>query len=287
MANLREIRSHIKSVGETKKITNAMYLISSSKLKKAKKSLEQNVPYFERLQKTIKSIVSHAPAINHPYFDTRPKKEQKQRAYIVISGDKGLCGAYNHNIIRFAQEHIKKDASNRVVLVGSKGKKYFADKNIQFDSEFMYVIQNPTVRSAENIADYILELFNNGDIDEAYVIYTKMITSAKTEPDIIKLLPLEKEQFKGEQGQQAIFTFSPSPEAVLDSIVPMFLKGLIFGALIEAYASEQSARMLAMDAATDNAQNMLQALTLQYNRARQAAITQQISEIVSGGLVGN
>ncbi len=195
MAALREIRTRMKSVQETMKITNAMYLISSSKLKRAKKQLEQTEPYFSRLQTTIASILDHAPDIRHAYFDTHPKKQQKTRGYIVISGDKGLCGAYNHNVVQFAEQEITSEENAVVFLVGAKGRKYFNKKGLSFDGEFLYVIQNPTTRKADMIAESVLRLFTKGHLDEVYIVYTRMLTSVKTQPEIIKLLPLEKHEF--------------------------------------------------------------------------------------------
>lgn len=287
MANLREIRLRIKSVEETKKLTNAMHLISSSKLKKAKKSLEQTLPYFERMQTTMESIVSHMPSFTHKYFaEGREIKDREvKRLYVVISGDKGMCGGYNHNIINYAEELIEDSENNTVLLVGAKGKKYFKNKNINIVDDFIYAIHRPTTVGATHISNRIIELYNDEEIDEAYVVYTKMITSIKIVPEVIQLLPLQHETFNDENSQKFIAAFTPSLESVMNTMVPTFIKGIVFGALMESFSSEQSARMIAMDSSTTNATKMLASLTLEYNRARQASITQQISEVASSRFI--
>ena len=266
MAGMREIRERIASVSEIMKITNAMYLISSSNLKKAKKRLENTEPYFEKLQSTIHHILLHTPEFEHKYFDQREEKkpEDKMIGYIVVTADKGLAGAYNHNVLKLAEQEMAKHKNTCLFVVGQIGRHYFSRKNVTIDAEFLYTAQNPTLYRARAI--------------------TKMINSMDMEPELLKLFPLEREDFEHPLQKQDhdIVTFRPSPEKVMDHLVPNYMKGLIFGVLVEAFSSEQNARMTAMSGATTSASEMIKELSLQYNRARQAAITQEITEIVSG-----
>lgn len=286
MTNMREIRSRMKSIRDIMKITNAMYLISSSKLKKARKSLTATEPYFETLQTTIQDILMRIPDIEHWAFDTRPevKEEDKKRGYIVITADKGLAGAYNHNIIKLAEEEMKKGKNNFLFAIGQVGRRYFAKKKVTVDVEFLYTAQNPTLHRARVIATTIMELHERKELDEVYIIYTKMVTPMKSEAEMLQILPLQKSCFDQETGKRLNETavFNPSPEKVMDKVVPNYIKGLIYGTLVEAFSSEQNARMMAMEAATTSAKDMISHLSLMYNRARQAAITQEITEIASG-----
>ncbi|MBU3804835.1 MAG: ATP synthase F1 subunit gamma [Candidatus Cellulosilyticum pullistercoris] len=286
MTNMREIRSRMKSIQDIMKITNAMYLISSSKLKKARKSLTATEPYFETLQTTIQDILMRIPDIEHSAFDMRTdvKEEDKKRGYIVITADKGLAGAYNHNIIKLAEKEMNKGKNNFLFAVGQVGRRYFAKKNVTVDVEFLYTAQNPTLHRARIIAATIIELYERKELDEVYIIYTKMITPMKAEAEMLQVLPLQKSRFDKVSGKRFNETavFNPSPEKVMDKVVPNYIKGLIYGTLVEAFSSEQNARMMAMEAATTSAKEMISDLSLMYNRARQAAITQEITEIASG-----
>lgn len=286
MTNMREIRSRMKSIRDIMKITNAMYLISSSKLKKARKSLTATEPYFETLQTTIQDIVMRIPDIEHSAFDMRQnvKEEDKKRGYIVITADKGLAGAYNHNIIKLAESEMKKGKNNFLFAIGQVGRRYFAKKKVTVDVEFLYTAQNPTLHRARVIAATIMDLYERKELDEVYIIYTKMITPMKAEAEMLQILPLQKSRFDQATGKRFNETavFNPSPEKVMDKVVPNYIKGLIYGALVEAFSSEQNARMMAMEAATTSAKDMISNLSLMYNRARQAAITQEITEIASG-----
>lgn len=286
MANSKEILSRIKSIQDTMKITNAMYLISSSKLKKAKKNLQGALPFFETMQKTIAKILDHIPDIQHEYFDTKDEipDDEKKRAYIVITGDKGLCGAYNHNVNKKVEEEFAKGKNNTLFIVGETGRRYFAKKNVNVNPDFTYSAQEPNIHRARAITTDILDLYLEGQIDEVYIIYTKMVSSMKEETAMYQLLPLKKGHFAGKNQEQysPLVEFIPSPEAAMSRIVSDYILGIIYGTLVESYASEQNARMTAMDSSTNNAQEMLKDLVVEYNRARQAAITQEITEIVGG-----
>ena len=288
MANMTEIRSRMKSIQETMKITNAMYLISSTKLRKAREKLDATAPYFELLQSTIKDILFHSPDINHTFFDQRKKikPEDKKRGYVVMTADKGMAGAYNHNVLKLAQESLAQGNDNTLFVIGQMGRKYFTKKNVRIDMEFLYTAQDPSMWRARNIAETLVDLYRKEKLDEIYIIYTKMVTPLKAEPEIIQILPLKRQSFEEMNVElekyHKIADYSPSPKVVMDHLVPNYVKGLIYGALVESFSSEQNARMMAMQGATESAKDMIRELSLLYNRARQAAITQEITEIVSG-----
>ena len=287
MASIKEIRTHIKSVEQTLKITNAMYLISSSNLRKARKQLNDVEPFFRKIEATISDILHHSPEINHIFFDKRPGVQPQDRkvGYIVVTGDKGLAGAYNHNILKLAEEKMSQGANTSLFVVGQVGRSYFQEHGVPIDVEFLYTAQNPTVSRARDISELMLDLFVAGQLDEVYIIFTKLINSFKMEPTIHKLLPLDPDVFPYKGNRDAYnrdVVYVPSVKVVMDRLVPGYIEGDIFGALVESYCSEQNARMTAMKSSSDNARAMLQDLNLSYNRTRQAAITQEITEVVGG-----
>lgn len=284
MANTREIRSRIKSIQDIMKITNAMYLISSSKLKKARKNLAATQPYFEGLQSTIHDILIRTPHIHQVFFERREEIEPSDRktGFLVVTADRGMAGAFNHNVIKMAEEEMKKTSNNSLFVVGTVGRQYFLRKGHQIDTEFLYTAQDPNLFRAGEISKTIINKFAEQELDDIYVVYTKMVTPMKAEVQFAKLLPLERRKFEQRKAGYQHAKFDPSPEIVMDKLVPNYLKGLIYGILVESFSSEQNARMTAMEAATKSAKDMLKGLGLQYNRARQAAITQEITEVVSG-----
>lgn len=288
MASMREIKLRIKSIKETRQITKAMKLISAAKLKKARQQLDQTLPFFDKVKATIADILMHSGNIDNIFFDVRNEEEGRKKGYIVIAGDKGLAGGYNHNILKLTENQVKENPGSLLFVAGHMGRNFLARKNYNIQGDFDYSVQNPTISRSREIAEMVLDLFRKGEIDEVYVIYTKMITTLRLEPQIMKLLPLELDALKKDlniTGTSVIdesLSYEPSPKAVYDVLIPKYVKGILYGAFVEAFASEQSARMTAMDSATSSADDMLQRLNLFYNRARQAAITQEISEIVGG-----
>ena len=292
MGNMREIRDRIKSINDIMKITNAMYLISSSKLKKAKKDLAATQPYFNKLVYAMRSILSRAPDdINLRYFDRREeiKPEDRKVGYIVITADKGMCGSYNHNVIKLTEEKMAASKHSSLFVMGQVGRLYFQRRShagkLDVDAKFIFTTQNPTLYRARQIAEQMLKLFEEEKLDDIYMIYTDMVSSMAFEPKILQLLPLDAEHFvqeKGEITRHHEAQFVPTPNVVMEHLTPNFMKGMIYGAMVESFCSEQQARMSAMDSATTSAKDMLQTLSLQYNRARQAAITQEITEVVGG-----
>ncbi|MBS5282329.1 MAG: ATP synthase F1 subunit gamma [Clostridiales bacterium] len=288
MANAREILSRMKSVQDTRKITNAMYLISSTKMKKSRKLLDETEPYFYTLQDLIRRILRHMPEVEHRYFDSRSSKSGKERVrgLVVITGDKGLAGAYNHNVLKIAHEWMQQYENNRLYVVGELGRQYFASRHVPVDEQFHYTVQNPTMHRARLISSRVLEEYETGNLDEVWILYTQMVNSMAMEAQLEPLLPLKREDF----GQISIpadiiqeeMQMVPSPEAVMDHVVPNYVTGFIFGALVESFCSEQNARMMAMQSASDNASALLNDLSIEYNRVRQAAITQEITEVIGG-----
>lgn len=293
MPNMREIRERIESIKQILKITNAMYLISSSKLKKARKAHDDTMPYFHKLQETLEDILEHTPHVRQRYFNRREDipAEQRKKGYVIITADKGLCGSYNHNILRLAEQELAKAQDNSCYLfvLGQVGRMYFSRRNNQdhssIDGEFLYTTQNPTLYRAREIAELALEKFEKKELDEVYLIFTDMVGSEAV-PKTVRLLPFERRHFgvdkDGNLKKLPKASFHPSPETVMKYLIPNYAKGLIYGAMVEAFCCEQQARMTAMDAASTSARDMIKDLSLMYNRARQAAITQEISEVAGG-----
>ena len=294
MPNMREIRERIASIQQILKITNAMYLMSSSKLKKARKALDSTEPYFYKLQETIESVLEHTPHTRQLFFDRRSDipEEKRKKGYIVITADKGLCGSYNHNILKFTEQTIAGNTDNCCLFVmGQVGRMYFQRKArnsgaASVDSEFLYTTQNPTIYRAKEIAELVIDKFEKHELDEVYLLYTDMVNSNLQETRSLRLLPFERRHFgkapDGTMKKLPKASFVPSPEKVMDYLIPNYAKGIIYGAMVEAFCCEQQSRMTAMDAATNSAKDMIKDLSLLYNRARQAAITQEITEVCGG-----
>ena len=287
MANAREIRDRMKSIQDTMKITNAMYMISSSKLRRAKKALENTEPYFYTLQSEMSRILRHLPDMNSIYFKTNAEiPERKRKAgYIVITADKGLAGSYNHNILKLAEEELEKRDDYKLFVLGELGRHYFEQKGINIDKQFHFVVQDPSLSRARRIAEDLLKLYHENQLDELYIIYTTMVNAMQEEAQVAQLLPLKKTDFKIPVPIDIPLeglALKPSAEEVMDHIVPNYVVGFVYGALVEAFSCEQNARMMAMEGATNSAKQMLKELDIEYNRARQAAITQEITEVIAG-----
>lgn len=288
MANIREIQGRINSVKDTMKITNAMYMISSSKLTQARKKLADTEPYFYALQGEISRILRHVPELRHHFFDKREKipAEERKIGSIVVTADKGLAGAYNHNIVKLEEEILAKPGVHKLFVVGELGRHYFAKRNVEIDTNFKYTVQKPTMHRARDISAVLIDQFEAGELDEIYIVYTRMENSVQANAEVVKLLPLERSSF-GEikmpiNMYREEIDLYPSADAVMNSIVPNYITGMIYGALVESYASEHNARMMAMKSATDSAEELIHDLSIAYNRARQAAITQEITEVCGG-----
>ena len=287
MASAKEIQDRMRSIKDTLKITNAMYMISSSKLKKSKKMLADTEPYFYTLPSEMSRILRHLPDMNSIYFKTNAEiPERKRKAgYIVITADKGLAGSYNHNILKLAEEELEKRDDYKLFVLGELGRHYFEQKGINIDKQFHFVVQDPSLSRARRIAEDLLNLYHENQLDELYIIYTTMVNAMQEEAQVAQLLPLKKTDFKIPVPIDIPLeglALKPSAEEVMDHIVPNYVVGFVYGALVEAFSCEQNARMMAMEGATNSAKQMLKELDIEYNRARQAAITQEITEVIAG-----
>jgi F-type H+-transporting ATPase subunit gamma len=285
--SMQDIKRRIKSVEGTKKITKAMELVASAKLRKSRELLDQTRPYYRTIVKSIQEVLSNTKGVRHPMLVER---EVKRVAYIVITADRGLCGGYNANILKMTEHHIAENATKEnvdLLVVGQRGRDFFKRRGYNLINSYLHISEEPTFADASRISNEIVRLYEAGEIDEVYLSYTRFDSTISTTPNTVKLLPaesVESEKVELEEDEELTdqVLYEPSPEAVLSYLIPKYIKSFIFGALLESSSSQQSARRLAMESATDNAEEMISDLKLHYNRARQAAITQEISEIVGG-----
>ena len=277
---MKEIKTRIKSVESTKQITKAMELVSSSKFRKAKERAESTKPYFNTLYNTVQDIAKNTSNSRNVFL-----KERKVNnvCYIVIAGDRGLAGGYNSNILKAVIAHNKL-GTGKVITVGKKAKESLSKRGYEV-IDYIESVEKCVYEDANRVAQAAMEAYKNGEVDEVNLVYTEFISALSQEPKIVKLLPVtidntntEKEVKKGKAAVQ----YLPSADAVLGYVLPKYVSGSVYGAIAESFASEQAARRTAMESATDNANEMISKLELVYNRARQAAVTQEISEIVGG-----
>lgn len=280
MVSLREIETRINSTKKTSQITKAMQMVSASKMNRAEQNAKAFVPYMEKVQEVAAAIASGTDA-SHPMLESRPVKKT---AYIVISSDRGLCGGYNANIIRKVRNTIDERHSSLddvvIFAVGRKGYEYFSKRGYNVIDSVLGVSDHPTFAEINDIASKAVGMFTDGTYDELYMYYThyeSAITHIVTEK---KVLPLT--DIASEETEMSSYEFEPSDEAILKVLLPQYAESLIFGALLDSKASEHASSMTAMKNATDNASELIDSLTLQFNRARQAAITQEITEIIGG-----
>lgn len=278
----RDIKRKIKSVNSTMQITKAMELVSTAKLKKSKDRLEMTRPYYETVLKTVHDIMRDSDIEEHEYLSNR---EVKKSLYIVLTGDRGLCGGYNVNAIKTALNHIEDPESAVVIPVGKNAAKFFNRNGFEIEKEFLGISEKPQFSDARKIARIAMNLYSQEKVDAVHLVYTRMESTISQVATRLQLVPLDASA-ASEAVDQAddgeVTEFEPSAEVVLDYLIPKSIESTIFGGLIESSASEQAARRIAMENATDNAVERIDELTLTYNQARQAAITQEINEIVSG-----
>lgn len=282
--SMRDIKRRIRSVENTKQITKAMEMVAASKLRKARERAEKSRPYFEELIETVGEIMKITGKTTNPLLKVR---EGDRKAFIVITADRGLSGGYNSNVIRKAVDTIENQESTSVIALGSKGRDYFKIRNYSVIDEYIGISESPEISYAKEIGQKIMKLFREEKIDQVYLVYTKFVSTLTQEPQIQKLLPISYE-IKEEQQEnnnekkkpKAVMDYEPSAEAVLDKLLPEYIQNTIYGAMVESAASEQASRKVAMESATDNANDIIDDLSLTYNRARQGAITQELSEIV-------
>ena len=286
MPSSKLLKERIESIQDTMKITNAMYLISSSKLRKARQNYQNVLPYFTRMRDTISRVVPHLPDEPvHPFFHER-EKENPIRAYVVLTADKGMAGAYNQNLLKFLKEQCGSDPNARFYVIGQTGYRALLHKDLRLVEEFHYGATAPTLQRARDITVDAIDDFKSGKLDEIYLIYTKIQNALTSEPVMERLLPLDREHLKpapkglgDPRGEVEMF---PDAKTVFEQTAPIYMHGMIFGAMTESFCAEQSARMTAMDSATKSANDMIHELQLEYNRTRQGSITQEITEIIGG-----
>jgi F-type H+-transporting ATPase subunit gamma len=285
MASTRDIRRRIKSVKNTQQITKAMKMVAAAKLRRAQERAEQARPYAAKMEEVIGSIASGSGSANHPMLVKRPVKKT---GYVVITSDRGLAGSSNTQVLRAATQEMRNKSKDdyAIFVIGRKGRDFFQRRGYPLVGETTGLSDAPTFADIKNIATQVVKLFQEGVYDEVILYYNEFINPILQVPTAQKLLPLE--DVGGEKPEKktgeitAKYDYEPSADKVLDSLLPKYAETLIFSALLDAKASEFGAKMTAMGAATDNATAMINSLTLVLNRARQAAITTQIMEIVSG-----
>ena len=287
MPTAREIRVRIDSIRQTRKITNAMYLISSAKMRKAKQEWDQTRPYFLALKAEVKRIFRTSGHVESRslYPDEGEMPLTDTYGCLVITADKGLAGAYNQNVLREAQKMLSEHPDTKLFVVGEYGRQFFQRHRIPIERSFLYTAQNPTMQRVREITGELLTRFNAGELQKIFVIYTDIKNSLTENVNVTRVLPFHRSVFSAPTDEKRVtepFEFFPSVTQVLDNLVPSYVSGFIYSALIDSFCSEQSARMEAMNSANQNAEKMLGELALKYNRIRQAAITQEITEVSAG-----
>lgn len=278
---MRDIKRRKESVQSTQQITKAMKLVATVKLQKARGKAENNKPYFNMLYDTICSILAKSKNVDHAYLK---ESECKKKAVIAITSNRGLAGGYNSNIVKLIANSDFNCDDTYIYAVGRKGIEGLSRKGYKIHEDYSEVINAPLFADATQITKQLLTQYKKGEIGEIYIAYTNFKNTVTQEAKLIKMLPLSAEDFEGREGveDKLLMNFEPSAEEVLDKIVPKYISNIIFGAFLEAVASENGARMQAMDSATNNAEDMISSLSLKYNRARQSAITQELTEIIAG-----
>lgn len=279
MASMRSIKRRKGSIQSTQQITKAMKLVSTVKLQRAKTRAEQSKAYFECMYETVKSVLAKVGAVNHPYLKA---PETDKKAVIVITSNRGLAGGYNSNITKLITngDFVKEDL--KIYSVGKKGRDTLARKGYEIAQDYSDFIEDPVYVEAMKICQDVLKAYADGEIGEIYLAYTAFKNTVSHIPTLLKLLPVEQEETKQADDKEAMMNFELEEEEALELLIPKYVTSLIYGGMVEAVASENGARMQAMDSATSNAEEMIDKLSLQYNRARQGSITQELTEIIAG-----
>ena len=277
--NMKDIKRRIKSVGSTRQITKAMELVASSKLRKAKQRSEKGRPYFEAQYELLAEIASVKKDFSTIFTEPR---EVKSRLFIVIAGDRGLAGGFNSNILRHAvAAHAGDPEKPKIIAIGRKAVDFFDKRGYELVGRYPYFAEKMKTANCMDIAQIAVDLFASGEVDDVELFYTAFVSPLVQNPESAKLLPIANIG-TGTGEDNGLINYDPSPDAVFDRVVPIFTMSMISCAVIESFASEQGARRTAMENATDNADAMIDNLSLVYNRARQEKITNEITEIVSG-----
>lgn len=280
MASMRDIKRRKGSIQSTQQITKAMKLVSTVKLQRAKQNAEKSQTYFHCMYNTVHSILRRTQNLEHKYLKSG---ESGKKAVIVITSNRGLAGGYNSNVIKLITQGELANEDLAIYAIGKKGKDALA-KNYEIRADYSDVIEDPAYAEAMKISKEVLTAFENGEISEIYLAYTGFKNTVVHIPTLLKLLPVEisDEEENAKEDDHVMMNFEPEDEEALNLLIPKYITSLIYGGMIEAIASENGARMQAMDAATSNAEEMIEDLTLLYNRARQGSITQELTEIIAG-----
>lgn len=279
----RDIKRKIKSVNSTKQITKAMELVSTAKLRRNKNKMEVTRPYFNSVLQTVQEIIESEKNLKHEYINAR---EVKNTLYIIVSADRGLCGGYNNNAIKTVVQDISDPSKASFITIGKKACDFFEKRDYNIVEKYTYISESPTYENAKDIARVALKLYSEEKVDEIKFVYTALVSTISQEPVMLQLLPVVadenavKKEVKDDEFE--FVSYEPSPEFVLGMIIPKYIESTIYGGMVESAAAEQAARRIAMESASDNADDLISSLTLTYNQARQGAITQEISEIVGG-----
>lgn len=279
MASMRSIKRRKGSIQSTQQITKAMKLVSTVKLQRAKGRSERSKAYFECMYATVKSMLARTGFIDHPYL--KPGESSK-KAVIVITSNRGLAGGYNSNVIKLITKGDFKKEDVKIYAIGRKGKDAFVRYGYEVAGDYSDMIEEPAYADAMEIGKEVLKAFSQGEIGEIYLAYTAFKNTVSHIPTLLKLLPVEADETEEADDDRALMNFEQDEEEALNLLIPKYITSLIYGGMVEAVASENGARMQAMDSATSNAEEMIETLSLQYNRARQGSITQELTEIIAG-----
>ena len=281
MASMREIKRRKSSIASTQQITKAMKLVSTVKLQRAKSKAEATKPYFDCMYDTVAQMLSKSGNVDHPYLKSG---NSGKKAVIVITSNRGLAGGYNNNVVKLITSEEAFDVENtEIYALGKKGRDSLVSKGYEIASDLSVVMNGPMYTDAKELSEELLAKFEKGEISEIYLVYTVFKNTVTHVPTMLKLLPVEIDGNEEAAASDNIpMNYEPNEEEALGLIIPKYITSLIYGAMMEAVASENGARMQAMDSATSNAEEMIQKLELDYNRARQGSITQELTEIIAG-----
>ena len=282
MASMRDIKRRKSSIESTQQITKAMKLVSTVRLQRARLRAENSKAYFNCMYDTVTSVLAKASNVNHPYLKAG---SSNRKAVVVITSNRGLAGGYNSGIIKLITRGNFDKEELDIYALGKKGKEFLARYGYNIKEDDSDKIDDPVYADAMGISKRLLESYAAGEIGEIYLAYTAFKNTVVHDPKLIKLLPVEPEESPVKEetkGATALMNFEPEDEEALDLIIPKYVTSLIYGGMVESVASENGARMQAMDSATSNAEEMISKLSLQYNRARQGSITQELTEIIGG-----
>ena len=284
MQGPNEIRRHIAGVEQTKKITGAMEMVSSNRMRQVMGHIEQNHLYFGYTRQTMKDLLRASGDVSHPYLSIRPRGHV---TFMVISGDKGLCGAHNVSVLNFAKQRMSTFPGAALITVGHTAYDFFNSQSMVPDITLLGLAQDPTLERAREVAMELTDMYENELTDDIRIVFTSFYGPTKGKPVEFRLLPAILHDYEdvADAGDVREITYHPSAQTVLDMLIPQYIIGIVFGVLVQAYASEHYARMNAMHSATTNAKDILENLNLQYNLARQSAITTEIAEITGAAEV--